>query len=465
MTAHLIRDAERHRLSGEVISPADPGYADATRLWNGMVTRRPALIVRPSTAATAVIDIPAAVRFAASRGLPVSVRGGGHNIAGTALADGGVTVDLSGLRGVRVDPQARTATVAAGCRLSDVDQATQEYGLAAPLGFISRVGVAGLTLGGGLGYLTRRFGWTVDNLIEVEIITADGIVRRASADEHPELFWGVRGAGANLGVVTRFTFRLHEIGPMVYGGLIAWPFERAEEIMRAYRRLTSEAPRDLAAWLMLMPAPPEPFVPESWHGRKLCAMAVCYTGDPTGAAAALAPIRELGDPVFDLLGDLPYTAVQSYLDDTEPEGLHYYWRTEYLSDLDDGLLDTLRGLFADCPVPMADLAVLHLGGALNERAEDHGAVGNRDARYVVGVKGMWGPDEPEGERFREWVRAAGDTVRPFGTGRTYVNFQTDDEPDARVRASYGANYQRLVQVKRRYDPGNVFRSNRNIPLG
>jgi FAD/FMN-containing dehydrogenase len=392
----------------------------------------------------------------------VSVRSGGHNIAGTALADGGVTVDLSALRDVRVDPQARTATVDAGCRLGEVDRATQRHALAVPLGFISRVGAAGLTLGGGLGYLTRRFGWTVDNLLEVQIVSADGAVRRAAADEHPDLFWAVRGAGANLGVVTRLTYRVHPVGPLVHGGLVAWPFDRAGEVLRAYRQLTGTAPRELAVWCVLLTAPPVPFVPTPWHGRRICAVAVCHSGPPERAAQALAPVRAIPDPIFDLVGPMPYTAVQSYLDDTEPEGMHYYWRTEYLAGLDDGLLDNLTTMFATCPMPLGELGLLHIGGALNEHAEDDGAVGNRDARFVVGVKGMWPAGDPGAAGYREWVRDGGDLVRPFGTGRTYVNFQTDDEGDQRTRATYGANLPRLVAVKRRYDPGNVFRSNRNI---
>ncbi|MGZ8750301.1 MAG: FAD-binding oxidoreductase [Pseudonocardia sp.] len=457
-----LGDELAHRVAGTVLTPADAEYGEAVRIWNGMIVKRPALVVRPARGRQAAEDVSAAVQLAGRHGLPVSVRSGGHNIAGTALADGGVTVDLSRLRDVHVDPELRTATVGAGCRLGDVDRETQRHGLAVPLGFVSRVGVAGLALGGGLGYLTRRFGWTVDNLLEVQIVTADGAVRRAAADEHPDLFWAVRGAGANLGVVTRLTFRLHPVGPLIHGGLIAWPFERAAEVLRAYRRLTATAPRELAVWCVLLVAPPAPFVPAPWHGRKLCAMAVCDSGPPERAPQALASLRAIPDPVFDLVEPMPYTAVQSYLDDTEPDGMHYYWRTEYLPGLDDGLLDTLTAMFTSCPMPLGELGLLHIGGALNERAEDDGAVGNRDARFVVGVKGMWHADDPGAERYRAWVRDAGDLVRPFGTGRTYVNFQTDDEGDLRARATYGANLPRLIAVKRRYDPGNVFRSNRNI---
>ncbi len=440
------------------LTPDDPAYPEATALWNGMVDKWPALVARPGTTA----EVVEAVGYAREHDLPLSVRGGGHHLAGTALADRGLTIDLSGLREVRVDPAGRTAVVGGGCRLGDVDRATQEHGLATPLGFVSKVGVGGLTLGGGLGYLTRRFGWTVDNLLAVEIVTAAGDVLTASRDENADLFWGVRGAGANLGVVTRLTYRLHPVGPMVHGGLIGWPFERASEVLDAYRRITGAAPRDLAVWLNLMTAPPEPFVPPAWHGRRLCAMAVCHSGDAAAASAAADEIRAIGAPVLDLLGPMPYSAVQSYLDDTEPDGMHYYWRAEYLSALDATSLETLREVFAGCPMPFGEVGVLHLGGALNEHAEDDGAVGNRDARYVIGIKGMWTPDDPAAPDHRAWVRAAHERLRPYGTGRVYVNFQTGDEPDARVRAAYGPNYARLAEVKARYDPENVFRSNRNV---
>ena len=355
-----------------------------------MIDHAPALVV----AAAATADVVAAVDFARTHDVQLSVRGGGHHIAGTALVDDGLTIDLSALREIAVDPHGRTVTVQAGCLLGEVDRATQEHGLATPLGFISEVGVAGLTLGGGLGYLTRRFGWTVDNLLRVQIVTADGHVLRASRDEHPELFWAVRGAGANLGVVTEFTFGLHEVGPIVHGGLIAWPFERADEVLRAYRTITADAPRELAVWLLFMYAPPAPFVPEEWHGRKICAMAVCYSGDHGDTDTVLAPIRALRDPVVDLLAEQPYTEVQSYLDETEPKGMHYYWKSEYHAELSDDLLATMRDLFADCDIPSLMLGWLHIGGAINEHAEDDGVVGNRDARYVSGVNGMWEPRAP-----------------------------------------------------------------------
>jgi FAD/FMN-containing dehydrogenase len=446
------------QVEGPLLRAGDEGWDDAVLIWNGMVARFPALVLQPVSAH----DVAAAVRFAREHGVLLGIKGGGHNIAGTSIAERGLTLDMSRMRDVSVDPDARLAYVGPGCLLKDVDRATQEHGLATVLGFVSEVGVAGLTLGGGLGYLARRFGWTVDNLEEVEIVTADGEIRIANRDQHADLFWAIRGAGANLGVVTRFTFRLHEVGPTVYGGLIAWPFDRADEILRAYRTITSEAPRELTVWMVLLHAPPMPFVPEEWHGRKSCAMVVCYSGEIDEAEEALAPIRALGDPVVDVLQEWPYVQQQSFLDEGEPKGAHYYWKTEYVAELTDGLLAAVRDSFAECPIPDAMVGFLQLDGALNERDEDDGAVGNRDARFAMGVNGMWEAGEPNADAFGQWVRDGWARVRPFSTGRTYINFQAADEGEDRIRAAYGGNFDRLLEVKQKYDPDNLFRANRNI---
>ena len=457
LTSEQLHDLDS-RLACRLLRAGDDGWDDALLVWNGMAAKVPALVVQPTSAH----DVAAAVGFARDHRLLVSVKGGGHNIAGTAIAERGLTLDLSCMRDITVDPNAKLVHVGPGCLLKDVDQATQEHGLATVLGFISEVGIAGLTLGGGLGYLTRRFGWTVDNLLEVEIVTADGHIRRATREENPDLFWALRGGGGNFGIVTSFTFRLHKVGPTVYGGLIAWPFQRAEEILGAYRTITSQASRELTVFLILLRAPAAPFVPEAWHGSRICAMAVCYSGDLGDVDKVLAPIRALGEPVVDLLQAQPYTEVQAYLDDGEPKGHHYFWKTEYLAELNDDLLSTVRDLFAGCPIPEAELGFLHLGGALNEHAGDDGAVGNRDARFVIGVNGMWAPEETEADTFRQWVRDAWKRVQPYSTGATYINFQTAEEDEERIRAAYGANFDRLVEVKQQYDPDNLFRSNRNI---
>ena len=457
LSAHDVEELDA-RLDGALVRPGDEGWGAAVLIWNGMVASTPALVVQPASAG----DVAATVAFARDHRLLLSVKGGGHNIAGTALAERALTLDMSRMRAVSVDPAGKHAHVGAGCRLGDVDRATQVHGLATPLGFISETGVAGLTLGGGLGYLTRRFGWTVDNLLEVEIVTADGEIRTANRDEHPDLCWALRGGGGNYGVVTRFTFRLHEVGPTVYGGLIAWPFARAAEVVETYRALTSSAPRELTCFLIMLNAPPAPFVPPDWHGKPLCAMAVCYSGDLHATNEVLGPMRALGDPVVDLLREQPYTQLQSYLDVTEPKGHHYYWKTEFVAELDDGLLSTVRDLFDSCPIPEGQVGFLHLGGAVADRDADDGAVGNRDARFALGVNGMWEPGAPDAARYRDWIRTAWEKIRPFSTGGNYINFQTDDDGESRIRATYSGNYDRLVEVKKTYDPQNLFRVNRNI---
>jgi FAD/FMN-containing dehydrogenase len=457
LTARQIDTLASH-VRGRLLRPGDNGWEDAVRVWNGMVAKVPALVFQPTSAR----DVAAAVRFARDQVVLLSIKGGGHNIAGTCIAEGGLTLDMSRMREVTVDLENKLAHVGPGCLLKDVDRATQEHGLATVLGFMSEVGVAGLTLGGGLGYLTRRFGWTVDNLQEVEIVTADGAIRTANRVQHADLFWALRGGGGNFGVVTRFTFRLHEVGPTVYGGLIGWPFGRADEILRAYRTIAAEAPRELTVWMILLNAPPMPFVPAEWHGRKICAMVVCYSGDLGKTEEALAPIRALREPVVDVLQEWPYIRQQSFLDDAEPKGAHYYMKTEYVADLSDGLLTAVREAFAECHIPEGQVGFLHLGGAVNQRDEDDGAVGNRDARFALGVIGMWEAGEPNANAFQRWIHDGWARVRPFSTGRTYINFQTADETEERVRATYGANFDRLVKVKEMYDPRNVFRRNRNI---
>lgn len=456
--SHDLLDTWGTGITGQVLRPDDPGFDDTTRIWNGLVERRPRVIVRPRDTA----DVVATIDLARRTRLPLSIRGGGHNIAGTALVDDGITLDMSLLREVAVDPRARLAQVDAGCLLHEVDEATQAHGLATPLGFISQVGVAGLTLGGGLGYLTRRFGWTIDDLVEAEVVLADGRVTRARQDHEPDLLWALRGGGGNFGVVTRFTYRLHEVGPTVFGGLIAWPLDRLDDVLETYRSLTASAPRELAVWLMLVRAPEAPFVPPELQGRRVCAMSVCWSGRPDAAEEAVAPLRRLGSPGFDLLGPVSYATLQSSLDATEPKGRHYYWKTELLAGLEDGLLATIAELHRSCPVPDGWVGLLHLEGALNERPEGEAAIGNRDARFALGIAAAWDPGDPAADDHRAWVRAAWERLRPYSLGAAYINFQMGDEGPDRIRAAYGANYDRLLEVKRRYDPDNLFRVNRNI---
>jgi FAD/FMN-containing dehydrogenase len=456
LTSEELGDLDS-RIDGSLLCAGDEGWDEAVLVWNAMAARTPALVVQPASAT----DVAAAVGFARDHGLLLSIKGGGHNIAGTSIAEGGLTLDMSRMRGVTVDPGARLAHVGPGCRLKDVDRATQEHGLATVLGFVSETGVAGLTLGGGFGYLARRFGWTVDNLEGVEIVTAGGEIHTASRDENADLFWALRGGGGNFGVVTRFTFRLHEIGPAVTGGLVLWGAERAGEVLATYRDLTESAPCELTAAVVVVTAPPAPFVPEEWHGKPAVGLLVCHSG--ANAEADLAPVRALGDPIVDLVGEKPYVVQQSMLDEMEPNGLNQYWKAEYLPGLSAEYLDTFHDAALEATSPLSYSVIFHVGGALNERADDDGAVGNRDARFISGFSGVWPPDDERSTEHVAWVRQSWESIRPFSTGGNYVNFQLADDDAARTADAYGKNYERLRRVKADYDPDNLFRVNRNIP--
>ena len=454
LTSEQLEDLDS-RVQGRLLGPGEQGWNDAVAIWNGMAAKTPALILQPISAH----DVAAAVSFARDHGLLVSVKGGGHNIAGISIAEGGLTLDMSRMREVTVDPEARLARVGPGCLLGEVDQATQAHGLATVLGFVSETGVAGLTLGGGFGYLTRRFGWTVDNLAEVEVVTADGQVRTANRDENAELFWALRGGGGNFGVVTRFSFRLHQVGPTITGGLIIWSAERAAEVLAAYRDLTESAPRELTASTIVRLAPPAPFLPQAWHGKPVVGIQVCHSG--ANAEADLAAVRALGNPIVDLTGPKPYAAVQSMLNVMEPKWLHRYWKAEFLPGLSSEFLDAFRSSALQVTSPLSQSIIFHVAGALNDHEGDDGAVGNRDAHYIGGFAATWPPGAPADPHVA-WARNGWERIRPFSTGGNYVNFQLAEDDTARTAAAYGSNYQRLQRVKATYDPDNLFRVNRNI---
>ena len=445
-------------LEGSLLYPDDEGFAEAVRLWNGMIKKRPAVVVQPKTTQ----DVVRTIDFVRDNQLQLSIKGGGHNIAGLALSDGGITLDMSGMKDVAVDVEARLARVGPGCTLGDVDRATQAHGLAAALGFVSATGVAGLTLGGGFGYLTRRFGWTVDDLEEVELVTADGTVRRASRSENEDLFWALRGGGGNFGVVTEFVYRLHEVGPQVTAGLIAWPASQADDVLELFREVTASAPRELTIAVLMRNAPPAPWLPEAAHGTPIIAFAVCHSGSLEQAKTDLAPIRSHGQPLADLIQVKEYVAQQSMLDATQPKGMHYYWKSEFVPGLSAGLLDTYMAQFVDLEAPANQIVMFHLAGALNDHREDDGAMGNRDAAFACVIQAMWREDDSSGDANRVWVRTAWDALKPYSTGGNYVNFQTEDEADDRTAESYRTNYGRLEAIKATYDPSNLFRVNRNI---
>jgi FAD/FMN-containing dehydrogenase len=449
-------DELRSRMRGPLLLPGDPGFDESRSLWNAMIDRRPALIAR----CIGVADVIHGVNFARERRLPLSIKGGGHNIAGLAVCDGGLMLDMSLMRGVWVDPTASRARAQAGCLLGDVDRETQVHGLAAVLGFVSNTGIAGLTLGGGFGYLTRRFGWCSDNVVAMEMVTADSKVVRASEQENADLFWALRGGGGNFGVVTGFDYRLHPLGPEVMAGVIAWPFDKAHQVLDLVRTLNERAPA-LTCAAVLRIAPPAPWLAKEIHGRPIIALAVCYAGSVREGEEATAALKALGSTVGDVLQRRPYVTQQSILDATQPKGRRYYWKSEYLRALDPEVIERAIEHAAHLPSPHSAVVLFPVGGAIQTTAEDHSAAGNRDARWVLNITASW--EAAAGDQANiEWARAAWRDMRRFSTGGTYVNFLTEEEGDERIRASYGANYERLVALKTTWDPENLFQMNKNI---
>jgi FAD/FMN-containing dehydrogenase len=443
---------------GPVLGPDDAAYDQTRAIWNAMIDRRPALIAR----CTGVTDVVQAVRFAREHKLLLSVRGGGHNIAGLAVCEGGLMIDLSLMRGVFVDPKARTAHAQAGCTLGDVDRETQLHGLAAVLGFVSATGIAGLTVGGGFGYLTRKYGWTCDTLVSMQVVTAEGKVVRAAADENQELFWALRGGGGNFGIVTAFEYRLFPVGPEILGGAIAWPAEHAPQVLGAFRELTAFAPRELACVAALRMAPAAPWLPKEIHGKPIVAIFVCYTGRIEDGQSLIAPLRAIAKPVADIVTRRPYSQMQTLLDAANPKGRRYYWKSHYLPRFDPKAADVVIEHAAR--VPSADSAILlfHLEGALGGLPPEHSPVGNRDAAFVLNVASSWQSATADDANIR-WTRDCFERMRPFSTGGTYLNFLTEDEGQDRIEAAYGrANLDRLAALKKQLDPENLFRHNKSV---
>jgi FAD/FMN-containing dehydrogenase len=445
------------QLHGRMLRPSDPGFDQAVTVWNGMVTKRPALVVQPLCAA----DVQAAVRFARERGLLLSVKGGGHHAAGTAIADGGLMLDMSRMRQVSLDPKRRLAHVQSGCRLGDVDGATQAQGLATVLGADADTGVAGLTLGGGFGWLTRRFGWAVDNLEEVELVTADGKLRRAAEDENQELFWALRGGGGNFGVVTRFTFRLHEVGPMVTAGMMVWEATAADRVLDVYRQVTQAAPRELSVALTMRLAPQAEKIPACLRGRPVIGIVACHSGDPAVADGLLAPFHKIPAQV-DGVTRKAYVDHQVVLGFPQPAGLHTYWKSEFVARLSDGFFDAYKAASAEPTSPLSQVILVQLGGAIADRPADATAMGNRDAEYIMLANGTWPPGDPDSARHIGWVRSAWEELRPYSIGGNYVNAHNADEEEERTLEAYRGGYARLARVKAQYDRDNFFRVNRNI---
>ena len=441
---------------GKLITSETPGYHDARAIWNAMIDKKPSLIAQCASTQ----DIVKAVRFAKAHGLLVAIRGGGHNIAGNASCDGGMVIDLSQMKVVEVDAKNKTATAQPGATLGDFDKATQAHGLATPVGINSTTGIAGLTLGGGFGWISRKYGLTIDNLIEAEVVTANGEVVKASEKENPDLFWGIRGGGGNFGVVASFKYRLHEVGPEVLSGVIVHPFADAKKLMQFYREFSQTLPDDVSVWVVMRQAPPLPFLPEEWHGKEVVVFAAVCAGDPKIGEAALKPLREFGNPIADVIGMNPYIGFQQLLDPLLSAGMRNYWKSHDFLDLPDGYIDELIKATKSIPSPHTEIAIAQMGGATSRVPQDATAFRDRSVKFIMNVHGRW-ETPAEDEKCVAWARGLFNAATPFSTGGVYVNFLTAEESD-RVKAAYGKSYDRLVELKRKYDPTNLFCINQNI---
>ncbi len=449
-------DEFKAHFRGDLLLPSHADYDEVRQIWNAMIDRRPALIARCAWPE----DVVQAVKFARKDNLLVSIRGGGHNIAGNAVCEDGLMIDLSLMKRVQVDPNARRTTVEPGCTLADFDAAAQAHGLATPLGINSTTGVAGLTLGGGFGWLSRKYGMTIDNLLSADVVTADGTELHASERENADLFWGLRGGGGNFGIVTRFEFQLHPVGPDVLSGLIVFPFDQAKSVLTKFARFTETMPDDLNVWMVARKAPPLPFLPEDVHGKEIVALALCYAGDPTEGEKLIEPLRGFGKAHGEHIGVQPYTAWQQAFDPLLTPGARNYWKSHNFSQLSDGAIDAIIGYAGALPSPQCEIFVGTIGGQTARIAPEAMAYSNRDANYVMNVHGRWESAAEDG-RCIAWAREFFAKSQPFASGGAYINFLTQDETD-RIASAYGATYNRLVELKKKYDPTNLFRMNQNI---
>ena len=447
----------RERFRGALLRPGEEGYDEARRVWNGAVDRRPALIARPAGAD----DVATAVRFASEHDLPVSVRGGGHSVAGHGVGDGVLMIDLSLLKAVRVDPAARTARAAGGVLLGELDRATQRFGLAAPSGIVSHTGIGGLTLGGGLGHTMRKFGLTVDNLRSVDLVTADGEALHVDAWTEPELFWGLRGGGGNFGIATAFEYRLHPVGPLLLCGPIFWPLADAPEVLRFVRDFAPQAPDELGLVLFARLAPPGPLVPPEHYGRPVLGLVPAWVGDPAEGRRVVAPLRRVGRPIADNLRPLPYLFLQSMVDAGNQHGMHWYWRSQRVPELADDVVDVLCGLTDTITSPLSYIAGFAMGGTAGRVDPDATAVGERGNGFELSIVAGWPPPDPDGDRHVAWVRRGWTDLRPHSAG-VYAHFLSDEGASG-VEDAYGERLKRLTALKDRWDPANLFRLNANIP--
>jgi FAD/FMN-containing dehydrogenase len=453
-------EALASQMRGTLLRRDERGYDDARTVWNAMIDRRPGLIARCSGAA----DAKQAIDFARDHDLLVSIHGGGHNVAGNAVCDGGLMIDLSAMNGVRVDPEARLAHAGPGATLGDVDHETQAFGLATPVGINSTTGIAGLTLGGGFGWITRKHGLTVDNLTAADVVTADGESLRASEKENADLFWALRGGGGNFGVVTRFEYRLHPVGPSVLGGLIVLPLADGPVALRKYRDFAAGLPEETSVWVVLRKAPPLPFLPEDVHGKEVVVFALCHIGDPDEGEKAIAPLRGFGKVLGEHVGVQPFAAWQQAFDPLLTPGARNYWKSHNFTELKDEVLDAGLDFVSRLPSDQCEIFFGQLGGAANRVAPDATAYAHRNANYVMNVHARWNTAD-EDAAVIGWSREFFDATKQYATGGVYVNFMTEDETDRVASGAYGPNYARLAKIKKTYDPLNRFRMNHNIPPG
>jgi FAD/FMN-containing dehydrogenase len=446
----------KDKVKGEVVLPGDPNYNEVREIWNAMIDRRPAVIVQCAEAD----DVPHAISYARDNGLEISIRGGGHNIAGSALCNNGVMIDFSNMTAVKIDLQKKRAYVEPGATLGDFDKAIQAHGLATPVGINSTTGIAELTLGGGFGWLTRKYGMTVDNLISAKMVTADGRKLQVSEDENTDLFWAIRGGGGNFGVITQFEFALHPVGPEILAGLIVFPIDQAKQVLEKYREFVKSAPEELSIWVVLRKAPPLPFLPVNVHGKEVVVLAIFYAGDIAEGEKLIDPLRSFGIAYGEHIGTQPYVQWQQAFDPLLTPGARNYWKSHNFIELSDGALDSIIEFVGKIPFPQCEIFVGLIAGAANRVSSNAMAYGHRDAKFVLNVHGRW--DEAAQDKIGiAWARAFFKASAPFASAGVYVNFMTEDEGD-RVAAAYGVNYARLKQVKMKYDPKNIFHNNQNI---
>lgn len=444
------------KINGQVVTPQDANYDEVRAIWNAMIDKRPAVFVQCAAAA----DVPVAVGFARQHGLDISIRGAGHNIAGTSISDGGLVIDHSKMKAVRVDTVQKRAYVEPGATLGDFDAAVQAHGLGAPIGINSTTGIAGLTLGGGFGWLTRKYGMTVDALVSADVVTADGKKLHASASENADLFWALRGGGGNFGVVTQFEFQLYPVGPEITAGLIVFPAAQSKQVLIQYRDYMGSTPEDFNTWVVLRKAPPLPFLPEHVHGTDVLVLAVFCASDSAQAEKLIAPLHGFGDPVGTHVGAMPYKQWQQAFDPLLTSGARNYWKSHNFTELTDGLFDAMIKYAGKLPSPQCEIFIGMIAGAPNRVAPDATAWGSRDAKFVLNVHGRWDAASDD-KKCIEWARTFFKDSQPYASAGAYVNFMTEEE-GSRVEAAYGANFSRLQVIKRKYDPENVFRNNQNI---